>query len=171
MKRLIKKVAVSDSRASAILYIDGEIMETDEIGIHNLLITNWLEKKRPLVYQLIDELADDPEKEKAYYDEHGELDFDFLYDKVLVSDRMQYMPELSNILDRSKTAIAFAHRYDEDSDNGEHRGIYIEANTLFNVDMNTIVQAMKSKFPDYDIYEANSDSHDGKKVARLRKKD
>lgn len=66
--------------------------------------------------------------------------------------------------------LAFAHVVDGSNEDSGHwpedgKHIYIEQNTLFNIDMDSVVNAIKQAYPDYNIYIEETEE----KIARLKK--
>jgi hypothetical protein len=140
----LKKIARHDksNRDFAIVYIDGEVIEAET---HALCIDNYLNKKfnEHLDYSL------NTRPDLEYIDNIDDKNSDFLYPKE--------KEDLRKIRDNIKQ-IGFAH--------GVDNTIYVEQNTLFNVDLNTVINAIKNKYPDFDIY--NDETNE--KLARLKKK-
>ena len=115
-----------DDKDGAIVYIDGGIYvaSTHARAIHNYLTQNGSEG------------LFDPSNRPVGYDP----DLKDRYTPTR-SDEMD-MEEIENNISQ----LAFAHKVTDDM------VIYLETDTLQNVDANTVANAIKTQFPDYDVY-------------------
>lgn len=126
MKRLIKKSKKMSERDSALVYIDGEIMDGAE---HYDCIDKYFKRKH------IDESLD------GFYR---------MYD----SDE-----EEQKIVEKNIKQMAFASQCIKE------KIIYVERDTLYNIELETAINEFKSKYPDYIICIDETNE----KVARLKK--
>lgn len=144
MKRLIKKISrdIMD-RDEALVYIDGKILSDHT---HAKCINKYLEQ------QCNTELYDQYSRP---YELQGNSSDPFDYQ----------LDDMQKIKDNIKQ-MAFAHiTHKTYKENEEDNSIYIEKDTLFNIDIDTVINAMKIKYPNYNIYIDETNQ----KVARLKK--
>lgn len=157
MKRLIVSRHGVNNRDSAIVYIDGEVLEganhprlvEDYLANHQEktinaikefgLIANWEENK-------INDMID-------MYQKKGKLMHGFL-SQFNEWNRLEGNKILKEI---DELSVGFAHK--------DGYQIYVESESLVNVDFNTVVQAIKAKFPNCEIYD--DDKNQNEKVAYL----
>jgi hypothetical protein len=154
MKSRLKKLAMDfGDRDFAIAYINGEVFRS---RTHANCINKYLMSKSISCLNAVRYRPDIKDIDK--------LD-DENVDKILT----QYDQEDLAIIRDNITQLAFAHAVDgsnEDSGHCEEDGkhIYIERDTLFNVDFNTVVNTIKQAYSEYTIYDEETET----KVARLK---
>lgn len=150
MKSRLKKIAMDfGDRDFAIAYIDGEVIDgyTHVNCIEKYLMSKSkgclnTGRRRPKV-----KLIDTPEFEELWENDQEDL---------------------QTIKDNIKQ-LAFAHVADGSNENSGHypedgKHIYIERDTLHNVDFDTVVRTIKQTYPEYTIYDEETET----KVARLK---
>lgn len=159
-KRFICAKHGYDSRTSAFLYIDGEIMMGDN---HPDMISDYLAQKKEygkgIIKQYCDSHGFDEEKTTNVLNEFertGELP------SAIYRDFTEWDRGNNRIKNLQDIALAFGHVED-------HEGaIYLETNSLVNVDVRTVALAIKSEYPGYDVYDDDSKTEDGyKKIAKI----
>jgi hypothetical protein len=143
LKKLARDRSDRDYENGAIVYIDGEIITG---GTHAEAISKYLHEKVNV------------ELEDSYYRP-------YVFDPSMIQDPELYSDEehadIQKIKDNIKQ-IAFAHI------NTDEGNIYIEEDTLQNVDLNTVASAIKNKFPDFNICSDETDEKVAKKTIDLR---
>lgn len=151
----LKKTAMDfGDRDFAIAYINGEVFRarTHAACINKYLMSKSVEclnasRRRPDLGEI--NLLDSADVDELLT-HHDQEDLAILRDNI--------------------TQLGFAHAVDgsnEDSGYSEEDGkhIYVEQNTLYNVDFNTVVNTIKQIYPEYDIHVEETEE----KVARLKK--
>jgi len=150
--KLHKSAMDVGDRDFAVAYIDGEIIEGPT---HSACINEYLNSKNKKLNDTYYRPNLNLLKNKDFNNE----------DDLLENDEKE---DLESIRDNIRQ-FAFAHgldgRYDLHRKETDGKEIYIEQNTLYNVDLNVIIMAMKQKYPDYDILISETN----KKIAGLRK--
>ena len=150
-----------ENREQAILYVEGDVLTGKN---HIYLLEKWLADHNDLksylekFYQNIGEDIDS-EKIKKRIERCVETnDMPFEVYSMLMEDR------------RTETGagdyqLAFAHLND--------KKIFLETDTIYNVSKNTVIDALKSQFPDYPIFDDDScsrssnDTNDYEKLVAL----
>ena len=66
-------------------------------------------------------------------------------DEMSMNEKLDYLP------------FACMHIVNNDGDSGEEQSIYIEPETVQNIDIDSVVKIVKSNFPDYKIYKDDED--------------
>jgi hypothetical protein len=110
----------------AIIYIDGEVLSGH---IHTQILNDYLHSKAKI------KLNDDYIRPYAF-DSNMEQDPELYYKEEL--------DDIENIKNNIKQ-LAFAHK------DSYKNIIYIEKDTLYNIDLNTVANAIKNKYPDFEI--------------------
>ena len=129
------------NRNAAVLYIDGEILEGET---HANIITKYLnERGLGGLYNKWHRpgLFDDPND----LTENGKKDVEKVKENI--------------------NSMAYAHRVDKEN------GIFIDTSKLYNIDLNTVVNALKNEYKNYDIYDDNNynpDTLEFKKIANKK---
>lgn len=167
MKRLIRKSKHGiDNRDEAILYINGEVTQgychPDLINYYlskhykdlEDVIKNWFNKNKPNTRKEdINSVIENAKK-------HGELPY-YMSEELTEWQRINTNSKFIDV------PIAFAHYIKEN----EKEEIYIEQNSLMNVTMETVVNAIKNKYPNAEIYNDDAEDSNGNylKIARLKR--
>jgi len=151
-KRLKKRISYHGigNRDSALVYIDGEIIKG---YIHPEIVQEYLDKNN-LLYQVnkdyieshdcYSDMSDEEKNELATeMTDAGMITLE-LHNDMSEFNRSENMPDIAGL------PVAFAHL-----DDGN---IYIDSNSIQNVDLNTVMNAFKREFPNSSIYkEDNND--------------
>lgn len=163
MKRLIQGKHGLMSRDSALIYIDGTILEGHN---HPLMIKNYLNDRRDYGRDIIKKYCEnkgfseeDIEECVRFFDETGDLP------PKISRDFTEWSRGNNEIKKMSDLALAFGHILHGDKE------VFLESSSLVNVDLHTVTLAIKSKYPDYDVYDDDNQGEDGKykKIAKLLK--
>lgn len=156
MVNRLKKLAIDFSdRDFAIAYINGEIIES---STHANCINEYLISKSTGCLNAV--------RRRPEFSQIEILDSKNVDELISECDQ----EDLEIIRDNIKQ-MAFAHSVDgsnENSGNWPEDGklIYIEKDTLFNVSFDIVVNAIKERYPDYEIYVEGTNE----KIAILKKK-
>ena len=138
--RLIQSYYDIDTRDAAITYIDGEILEGNT---HANTISRYLNDHG--WGQL-----NDQQHRPGLWDNYSDLLNKDIKDVELVKNNIN--------------SIAYAHRVDKKN------GIFLDTSKLYNVDLNTVVSALKNKYKGYDIYDDNSYNYETLKFKQIAQK-
>jgi hypothetical protein len=140
-----------DSRDSALTYLDGElyVTMTHPVAIEKFLGSNR-EKGKEIIEKYLEEnnIGKDSEEGQDILNEFeqvGILSTDIFNAYSEYSRRKGYYQDFGDI------PLAFAHIVNDGL------AIYIEEDSLQNVELNTVVNKIKGEFPNFDIY--NDDSY------------
>lgn len=169
-KRLIKKSRHSlTTRSEALCYIDGEIYDG---YTHPQIINDYLKNRKEMAQKILDDYIE-RNKDDLLDIEIKMLNSEFqLRDKLPRAVTMQYSEFDRNdgkYVPLDNLPLAFAHIVNNEN------AIYIEQNSMQNVDLNMVANAIKQKYPSYNIY--NDDSFKGEggnpsdyeKVAKIKR--
>jgi len=135
-KKIKRLIATHDvlTRDYAVLYIDGKLIISR--GTHSEMINEYLNEKQEI------------ELEDNYYRPNG-------FNRRLNQNEEEIDNDTKTI-QNNVSSLAFIHLVGED--------FYIETKSLFNVDLNTVVNKIKSEFPESNIYDDDDDEY--KKLAK-----
>lgn len=140
-KNLIKAWHDVENRDFAICYLDGEIVEGNT---HSEAIDIYLQEKYNQVLKTTDIVMRPPLH---------------VSEDLLNEDDKELMEQIRDNIKQ----IGFAHVVEDEN------AIYVEDDSLLNVDINTVAQAIKAKYPNYDVYDDKAfDEHEHKKVAKKK---
>lgn len=176
-KKIASKIALfrkaihdASNRDFALCYIDGEVLAGD---VHPKVIQDFLKNRKQSGKKIIlDFFETHPDTFKWIqkqeilnnFEQNGEVPYEIAMQYAEFDRKEQKYNSLDNL------PIAFGHIC------MDQKAVFIEKNSMQNVDMDTVAQAVSVEFPGYGIYNDDSYSPSGgktisyEKVARLVKK-
>jgi hypothetical protein len=154
MKRLIKKSKHGiENRDEALTYIDGEIYTGPN---HPRMIDEFLKENkkqgRKIIEDFIGNFGLDDEEAQILLDKFedlGRVPSNVLSAYNEFERSSDYYQELGDV------PLGFGHIVEDDN------AIYIEKDSIQNVDFNTIINEIKNNYPDYNVYDDSSYSNYG----------
>lgn len=175
MKRLIAEQNYSKSAYDWVEERATHLMEVTDMNEQMCWGVAWNQykkqqknkKKKKSASLIKKSLHDDYNRNQALLYLDGEILLGDTHQEITI----EYM-EKHNIMNEEEALlnipIAYGHLVTDDNLEGG-KGIYIDTDFIINVDINTLVQALKSKFPDYNIYDDNSIKGEWREDSKYKK--